>query len=245
MPMRRLLRLNEDGIRRMEEWVGDLKLDPTLPVPGDLLEEGVFATKVEPQIPVGDIEAASRFELAHKLADLFADFDIDGLYDDVGLWSWLSLHCIDVLMPPSRGRRKPGELARYVPSPRWDRRYRHLLRAPWHLVARARADGIDPGIFEPFLVNAPDRPGELYEQFFSRVDQASSPGVLAAVRKLFFDEGTGRLRRGTSGKGSGSARRFGKVVNQLLLTYQVPIATCEGILGILPSREFKTAESRS
>lgn len=236
-----ILRLNQDGMRRMEEWIGDLKLDPSLPVPGELLEAGRFADAITPAISVGGMEVRSRYDLAHNLDNLLAGQEIDRLYDDVGVWSWLSLHWIDLVMPSSRGRRRVGELARYMPSDRWDRRYRHLLRAPWHLVARAKADGIDPSVFEPFLINPPHRPGELYEQFFSRVDQASSPGVLEAVRALYFDDSTGRLRRGTSSKGRGSARRFGKVLNQLLLTYQVPTATREGILSILPPREFKTA----
>lgn len=239
----RLLRLNGDGMRRMEEWIGDLKMDGALPVPGELLEVGRYASVTIPDTEVGAVRAATRYELAHSLAQTMAGFPIDRLYDDLGIWSWLSLHYIDVIMPPTRGRRKPGELARYIPSDRWDRRYRHLLRAPWHLVATAIAEGIDPAIYEPFLANAPDRPGELYEQFISRVDQAASPGVLAAVRALYFDETTGRVKRGASGKTAGSARRFGKVLNQLLLTYQVPTATKEGILRILPRREFKVTNA--
>ena len=245
MTTKRLLRLNRDGIRRMEDWIGDLKLDPTLAVPTDLLESGEYASPITPHIEVGALEATSRYALAQSLVELLAEFEIGRLYDDVGVWSWLSLHWIDIVMPALRGRRRAGEIARYIPSGRWDRRYRHLLRAPWHLMAQAKADGLDPGIFEPFLINAPDRPGELYEQFFSRVDQASSPGVLGAVRAIFYDESTGRLRRGTSSKGSGSARRFGKVLNQLLLTYQVPTATREGILSILPPREFNTTPSKA
>lgn len=131
----------------------------------------------------------------------------------------------------------------HLPSERWDRRHRHLLRGPWHLVAKTVADGTDPAIYEPFLANPPDRPGELYEQSFGRVDQAASPGVLAAVRALYFDGTTQRLKRGTNGKSAGSARRFGKVLNQLLLTYQVPTASKEGILRILPAREFGTIKA--
>jgi hypothetical protein len=226
----------------MAQWIGDLKIDGSLPVPSELLDVGGYASVTVPDTEVGSIQAETRYELAHSLVRTLAGFPLDRLYDDIGVWSWLSLHCIDVVMPAKRGRRKPGELARYLPSERWDRRYRHLLRAPWHLVATAIADGVDPAIYEPFLANAPDRPGELYEQFFSRVDQAASPGVLAAVRALYFDETSRRLKRGASGKTAGSARRFGKVLNQLLLTYQVPTASKEGILRILPAREFKTAK---
>lgn len=238
-----LLRLNGDGMRRTEEWIADLKLDGALAVPSELLAPGRYASVVAPETEVGAIRPETRYELAHSLAQALSAFSIDQLYDDVGVWSWLSLHWIDVVMPATRGRRKPGEIARYVPSERWDRRYRHLLRAPWQLVATAMADGVDPAIYEPFLANAPDRPGELYEQFFSRVDQAASPGVLEAVRALYFDEPTKRLKRGTSGKTAGSARRFGKVLNQLLLTYQVPTASKEGILRILPAREFSTIKA--
>ncbi|MBM4107012.1 MAG: hypothetical protein FJ257_12175 [Phycisphaerae bacterium] len=227
----------------MAEWIADLKIDGSLTVPNDLLEAGRYASVVVPEVEVGAIGAKTRYELAHSLARTLTGFPVARLYDDRGIWSWLSLHCIDIVMPATRGRRTPGELARYLPSERWDRRYRHLLRGPWHLVATALADGTDPAIYEPFLANPPDRPGELYEQFFSRVDQAASPGVLAAVRALYFDETTKRLKRGTNGKSAGSARRFGKVLNQLLLTYQVPTASMEGILRILPAREFSTIKA--
>jgi hypothetical protein len=93
---------------------------------------------------------------------------------------------------------------------------------------------------ESYLLNPPHTPGELYEQIASRSEQECNPNLLAAIRRLYFDESQAKLRKNaTSKRRRGTVRRFGKVLNQLLLTYQVELATTDGLLAILPKREFQ------
>lgn len=236
-----VLRLNAKGLDRMATWLDDLKTDSTLPVPDDLMHVGKYAEEVAKNCVARPILARTRFELGKALQAQFAAWDLDKLYQDKGVWAWLTLNHIDLVMPASNGNRKPKERARSIPSENYTRRYRHLLRGPWYVVARFVRHGYDLTPLESYLLNPPHTPGELYEQIASRSEQECNANLLAAIRRLYFDETQGKLRmNATSKKRPGTVRRFGKVLNQLLLTYQVELATTEGLIAILPKREFQS-----
>jgi len=236
-----VLRLNAKGLDRMSTWLDDLKTDSTLQIPDELMCGGQYATEVAKDCAAQPIQARTRFELGKALQAQFASWDLEKLYNDKGVWAWLTLNYIDLVMPASNGKRKPKERARSIPSEDYTRRYRHLLRGPWYVVARFMRDGYALTPLESYLINPPHTPGELYEQIASRSEQECNANLLAAIRRLYFDETQGKLRtNATSKKLPGTVRRFGKVLNQLLLTYQVELATTEGLIAILPKREFQS-----
>ena len=237
-----VLRLNTKGLDRMSTWLDDLKTSPTLQVPEELMCVGQYAEEVAKDCAVQPILARTRFELGKALQAQFAAWDLEKLYNDKGVWAWLTLNYIDLVMPASNGKRKPKERARSIPAEDYTRRYRHLLRGPWFVVARFVRDGHDLTPLESYLLNPPHTPGELYEQIASRSEQECNANLLAAIRRLYFDETQCKLRtNATSKRRPGTVRRFGKVLNQLLLTYQVELATTEGLMAILPKREFQSA----
>jgi len=222
-------------------WLDDLKTDSTLPIPDELMHVGKYAEEVAKDCVAQPILARTRFELGKALQAQFAAWDLEKLYRDTGVWAWLTLYYIDLVMPASNGKRKPKERARSIPAEDYNRRYRHLLRGPWFVVARFVRDGHDLTPLESYLLNPPNTPGELYEQIASRSEQECNANLLAAIRRLYFDETQGILRKNaTSKRLPGTVRRFGKVLNQLLLTYQVELATTEGLMAILPKREFQS-----
>lgn len=236
-----VLRLNALGLKRMSMWLDDLKTDSTLPIPDELMHVGKYAEEVAKNCVAQPILARTRFELGKALQAQFAAWDLEKLYRDTGVWAWLTLYYIDLVMPASNGKRKPKERARSIPAEDYNRRYRHLLRGPWFVVARFVRDGHDLTPLESYLLNPPNTPGELYEQIASRSEQECNANLLAAIRRLYFDETQGIVRKNaTSKRLPGTVRRFGKVLNQLLLTYQVELATTEGLMAILPKREFQS-----
>jgi hypothetical protein len=229
---------NQEGIRAFRKWLGSLKSDPKSPVPKDLLRapEMLGPCDIDGEAP--DLKGVdTRIEVGRRLQLLLDGQDPIAVYKDEGFWSWLALHAMDTILPLTNSGRRPGELARYIPDDRFNRRYRHLLRGPWDLVRRFPPPD-DDALVEPLLCNAPHQPGELYEQIASRMDQVASKGVLGAIRSLYFDEETKRIKKGALGMGKGSTRRFGKVLNQLLRTYNVLDASPDGVTSVFPKKEF-------
>ena len=240
-----VLRLTPAGLTRMSSWLDDLKGNPTLPVPIELMHVGEYAQTFTDNCTATPIFAQTRFELGIALQKQFAALDPEMMYKETGVWAWLTLYHIDLVMPAMNAKRKPKERARSIPSEEYNRRYRHLLRGPWYVVARFMHEGHDLAPLEAYLLNAPHKPGELYEQIASRSEQACNANLLAAIRRLYFDEIQGKLiKNATSKHRPGTVRRFGKVLNQLLLTYQVQLATTDGLLDILPKKEFQPGNPR-
>lgn len=227
-----LRRLTDAGIRSMQDWLREVKHDPTLPVPNGLLF-GSESTVLDNSVGVEPLSASDRYSLGVELEIQLQHLDSTELYDDAGIWCWLTLYNIRLVMPD-----KVGALARYIPQPEWNRKYRHLLRGPWALISMLKSKGLPVELGKPLLAKPCHTPGELYEQVASRVDQTSSEGILDALGQLFFDQDTQQLRPGAAGKNRGSARRFGKIINQRLLTHHIPLATGPGIIEVLPTNEF-------
>jgi hypothetical protein len=64
------------------------------------------------------------------------------------------------------------------------------------------------------------------------------------ARALYFDEKTGRLKRGAGGKAGGSPRRLARVRQQLDVTWDLFDLTVERMLAILPNEFNRFKEQR-
>src|SRR5262245_52923917 len=110
-----LRRLNEAGLRRLTEFLDSLKTDTPQGVPGAILTHADTSEDIGAVIDVEGRTFGSRFAAAEDLHARLA-----GLRDveqDRGLWAWLALFYFEELCPPGRGnRRRPGELARWIPD---------------------------------------------------------------------------------------------------------------------------------
>jgi hypothetical protein len=129
--------------------------------------------------------------------------------------------------------RKLGEIHRSLPADLDDyqKGQRHLIRMPVLLLSSFgnNADYLLCGLLSV--------PGEAREQLTSQPDMFH-PTILAATRMLYFDDNTGGLRRGLSGKGGGSVRRFSKVRQQLDVTWHPFAVSPRQLVGKLPA-EFE------
>jgi hypothetical protein len=188
-----------------------------------------FATPLPGSRSIDDAPAETARELAARvLAALPADWR--PLLARPGIWAWLTFMLRDTLLPRTRdGTRKLGEVHRWLPSDPGDYRkaQRHLLRMPVTLLGDL-GDTADH-----LLCGDPAVPGELREQLTSQQHMFSREWQ-AAMRALYYDDATGRLKRGAGGSGAGSPRRAAQVRRQLDVTWDLFRLDTAAILALLP-----------
>lgn len=229
-----LRRLNDAGVDVFRNYLHYLRENATARPPMSLLQDAETSEPLDASISA---IVPQRFESRMTFARwLYSAADQRGNQvprNDCGFWAWLSLALFDHVCPArSNGQRKPGADARHIPHQSdWRRRYRHLLANPFDVYLLHRDD---PRRAFVALVNPLHAPGELTEQFTSRIEIVSCPGTMALASYLYIDPVTGRRRPGASGR---SARRFGKLMNQYTRTYDLPEIQAAEFARILP-REF-------
>ena len=230
-----LRKLNQKGIGALQQFLSEIVLDPDKSVPVALLDNADTSDSVSVSIVVEPKSLASRMEAAEYLAGLFAQSEKIAL--DPGVWAWLSLFYFDQLCPKRKdGTRKPGEIARWIPSGHAWRYYRHLLAGPY-LIYRAFRD--DPKRAAVVLCGPLDTPGDFVEQLASRQDFVQNRAVIEAATKLYLNLKTGKPRRGTADTKHrpGTLRRFIDIINQLDPTWDLYAMTADQLLAKLP-QEF-------
>lgn len=225
-------RFNDLGVKAFAAYIEALRDNPLAPVPRDLLDKPQLTGVLEVPIAADVQPFATRMEFALWLHDAAQRAGAEIPRRDAGFWAWLTLALFDSVCPEKDSKRKPGELARYIPSQDWKRRYRHLLSTPYN-VFMIHIDAPDRAAF---ILNAPlSVLGELTEQFASRQELVSCPGTMALANYLFADSTTGQRRRSAAGN---SARRLGKLLNQYQRTWDITIMAPTASAAMLP-REFE------
>ena len=66
----------------------------------------------------------------------------------------------------------------------------------------------------------------------------ASPSVIQLGKMLYAAPDTGRQRKGSSGKGAGSPRRFVQILRQFEMTYDFSSMSAEALAAMLP-KEFE------
>jgi len=240
----RIKRLNDQGLRCFEEYVRSVAAGDSAPPPHDVLHNPETSEDVEPPVEVEDRNFTSRYDAGKYLHDRLSEAGIPNLEKDRGLWAWLALFYFDRLCPrDDSGRRKPGELARWIPDvDNYRKYYRHLLAGPWRIF-RAHRD--DPNRALALLCTPVHTPGDLPEQLASRQELVTNKAIMQVATLLYVDPATKEPRSGARGKGPGSARRLADVLNQFDLTWDLYAMSADELLTMLPSEfnRFKPGTS--
>jgi len=228
----RLQTMTDEGIEGFREYLRGLRYGSEAPPPDVLLTDTAYSADIEDAPFIERKAFESRLDAARYLSDVMIEMN-PGLFEDRGLWAWLSLLYFDQLCPLSaRGTRKPGKDYRYIPTSDFRNYYRHLLAGPFRLYRtlgdRARL----------LLCNPLAQGGDINEQLASRQDIISNPGVMDAVDMLYFDPSQNNAKRGVTGKRRGNLRRFVGLIQQLDLTYDLYSLDGQEIIGLLPG-EFE------
>jgi hypothetical protein len=231
----KLRRFNEQGLAKFRGFLDTLVTDNPQAWPEELLTEAGASD------PVGGVDVeqrnfGNRLQAASYLYNLLNLIQAGNIERDTGLWSWLAFFYFEQLCSRSTsGNYKPGSRAKWIPeSGDFRRYYRHLLAGPY-LIYRAHRDNPERALI--LLCGASSKPGEIVEQLASRQELITSPAVVEAATKLYFDEARQSPKAGAAGKGAGSARRLADILNQFDVTWDFAVMEADDLLDMLP-KEF-------
>lgn len=230
----KLRRLTIEGIAKFDAYFGDLRVMPRAEPPQLLLVDSAASSAIDVDVDVEHIRFASRFEFAEYLHEKLVGANLSHAELDSGLWAWLTLFYFDQLCPPNKeGGRKAGERARYIPDVGNFRKfYRHLLLGPF-MIYRAHAGDISRA--RGLLASVLSTPGDVVEQLVARQELITNKAVVGVATSLYVDKVTGKLKKGSGGKGPGSPRRLVDIVDQFDVTYDLYAMTPEMLLNLLPA----------
>ena len=237
-------RLTEDGIDRFEDFLQRLKENPTPRLPSHALTDDRLSEAIDLKLEVEPLQAQTRMEVAEQVFRLLRR-DPETLRIDKGFWCWLSLFWFNELCPVVHGQRVPGDRFRWIAElDNTHRAWRHLLAGPYQIY-RAHRD--DPERALALLCGTIHQRSDLLAQIASRPSLVTCKAVVGGATQLYYNSETDRIRRGVSGKGPGSARRFADVLSQLDLTWDLHSLTTEELLALLPDefdRFFRRPKQR-
>jgi len=224
---------NEDGLRAWRDWLDEYKsktveIDP----PWQLLEDPALTRRVASSVldRCGFTTKRDAAEYLHRALD---PLQLDGLLEDQGLWSWLGLYFFDDLCPVNaKGRRRINAAPHYIYEyANAKRSYRHLLATPYRILKEM------PDHNRIFLDAPVSKHGDVIEQLMGRLYLIRLPGIRSAIDRLYFDESTGRIKKGmlsTKSPRKGDLRnRLKDRIRQIQLTYDLQALSGDQFIELL------------
>lgn len=230
----KIRRLNENGMKLFAEFIHDAKQDSRLQAPLGYLTGDETSEPFTLPIDIEIKDIGSRRLAGSYLHQLLGGVNETNVDMDEGLWSWLSLYFFEQLCPLNNGKRKISDLTTLIPDPHNHQRYyRHLLAGPF-FIYRLYAD--DPDMALSLLCQPIETPGAVVEEVASRQELVTNRDFVSLLTRLYYDAETNSLRRGSGGKGGGSARRLAKNVHeQLECTWDLKSVGPDRFLELLPN----------
>lgn len=224
--------LNRQGTEAFAAWFENLKDAPASTPPRHLLTDEHCLESSTPETDIELRTMGSKLELAKYL-----DNHIGALlpnHDCPGLWNWLSLAFFDTICARTGGAYTPLSMPFYIlrDGAHFGDTYRHLIAGPMWLYR------LDSVVAEALLSTAATRHPEAIDQFLMRPTWARIPGFRRTFLHLYFTRATGewaRKRGAFSKRRPGNVRRFGKIMYQLDLTYDVASLDSAAMLRLLPA----------
>jgi len=226
-------RLNEQGIAQFAAFLESLTGEAPLPYPSALLADPDCTEEILSNIGVEHRTFGSRFAAAEYLYALFKDSGLTGIEHDRGLWAWLSLFYFDQLCPANaKGKRKPGERARWILNTSGRRYYRHLLAGPY-FVFRHHAENSKRTL--ALLCGPLHQMSDVYLEIADSPELVTNPAVTEAATRMYYDPQTARLKRGTARDKPGGARRMGEILSQFDCTWDLYSISADDVFNLLPT----------
>ncbi len=225
------------GTKEFADFIVNLKRDSTISLPLHLLEEAPYSKQFE-EIALDRETFATRLELGKYLVTLLESIPRDKLIENEGLWNWLSLFWLDQLIPvDAKGKRKVGEIARYVYNSNYQTFYRHLVAASWDIYSRYGEQS------KIFLSTPPHITNQFILDLGCRQNLISNANLIQVAQKLYWRE-DGKRKEGmktgaVSRKKPGNLSRLIAILNQLDATYDLYDMKPDDIMSLLPA-EFNS-----
>jgi hypothetical protein len=227
--------LNQEGRGRWRQWIEDLRRDPSLAVPVDLLDsaETSLSAPTPVALPAGPF--GTKFEMARQLLPAIIALETSRIPEGLwpGVWDWMALNFFDEICPAVSGARRARAVERYCYAGDYRKNHRHRVLGPiaFYRVGHEAA--------QLFLSSEPEKLSDQEEQIGSRQEIAASSALLQAMALLYWKSSENRPLRGWAPNSAkpGSLRRFVALVGQLSRTYDLQATQPEAIIKLLP-KEF-------
>ena len=219
---------NEAGLDHFKRAMsGQIPIDALDP------ENPLLSSEIDGSTSLSVQDFSTSKEMAKAVLDAMGALEVRDHLDDIGLWAWITFVLRDQLFKKDKeGRLKVREHWRWYPSAPgdWQKGQRHLVRMPVLLLRELGSDA------DHLLNTHPSILPEIREQLTSQNAMFNTEFQVVA-KTLYFDEVTGKLKRGAGGKAGGSPRRLAKVRQQFDVTWEIEELGHNRILELLP-KEF-------
>jgi hypothetical protein len=229
-----LRRFTDSGIEAFRGYLAKLRSGSQDPPPFNMLEEDNYAVPAYDEITVEQITFGSRLDFAKYACEVFSKVESDDLFNDVRVWSWLSLYYFEQVCPVDKdGLRKPGRDYRHIPEPGFRVGHRHLLSGAYLVYAIYGLGDLLSGFL---LYTALPTESQIYHQIVSRQNLVTNPVVVEAAGLLYFDKKTKRPKKGAfQTNRPGTLNRFIMVIQQLDLNFDLYSMDSLELLNLLPT----------
>jgi hypothetical protein len=213
----KLGKLNEQGISKFSLYLDELKTNPTISPPYELLStSGQFADKIA--LPSGgeisvDIEKKinTRKDIANLLVTLIDDEDLNLIVDDKGIGAWFGLAFFNSICPKKDGLWEPGHNYRFIPNLEGRKQFfRHQVIGPlvihYHITKNLELKE-DRSML--YLVQESCIHPDTAEQVASREDIMLCKSLVEVIHRLYWDPKINNVKiNAQSEDKDGAIRRF-------------------------------------
>jgi len=231
--------LTELGIQRFDSYLRELdNSEESIPKPDLNVEQLSRTLNLEQKIFIDENKTfENRLDIGNYL---YQKLSLAGISREnvitekpeqwMNVWSWLTYVWVKQFVPVKNGVHQVRAMSRFLGSNDWRRFYRHFISTPYYIFSLHKSHNS-----KLFLKCPPSIHNEMMEQIGSRQWIISSKQLVELAHTLYWNREEDKSKRGASGKGKGTARRFGKVMNQFMLTYDIHQLNIQEILELLPS----------
>lgn len=234
-----LRELTERGIQRFESYLRDLdNSKESIPKPDLNVEPFSNTLELKEKIYIDEKKTfKSRLDIGNYLQQKLSLVGVgrENVITEkqeqwMNVWTWLAYVWVNQFVPVRNGVHVVPAISRFIGSSDWRRFYRHFVSTPYYIFSLHKSQKS-----KLFLECPPTVHNEFMEQIGSRQWIITSTQLVELAYTLYWNREENRSKRGASGKGKGTVRRFGKVMNQFMLTYDIHQMNIEEILDLLPS----------
>lgn len=226
-------RMTDKGVAEFHEYLVGLKMGGTSQLPERFILNEEYARVLDISVTIETGVFETSLEMARYIHPRILSLSLPGKFYDTGLWSWLTAFYFDSVCPAdSTGKRKVGEIARYIPPVSRAASYRHLMA-----LAVRMFDAHGERRMRLFLYTSPSEMSSYMRVVAGTEELAVNSGLLEAMNLLYWDEEKHRPKRAARDM-PGGLFRFMAVMNQFNRTYDLLAMSGRQIINLLPKNEF-------
>lgn len=218
-------KLNADGRAAFAKWIVDGGKGDA---PHDLLTGDGTSEALSYDVEADIGPFVTRYDMGLHLAEVLKPLGASTWFD-AGLWDWLALYYIDQSSTTIGGLRKLQARERYLLELRNRKWSRHLVRMSW-LAVQEHGESA-----RVLLTTPPHGHSEVLEQLSGQQELFGARPLIAAARRLYWNDATGGLKRGAQGKGPGTPRRLRRIMSQFRRTWDPNTMSASQLLDLLPA----------